>query len=80
MDSKRRATLPTALLAMVGIPADHRDLIARPAGQGRIILEDPAATMSDPLQRIAVGKRAVVVTESFENSLAADRANDASLR
>lgn len=78
LDAKRRPTLPTALLRAAQIDPTH-ELIARPDGEGRIVLEDPEALLRAFQSAVLAGKAERGVTGSLADDLLAERAADRSL-
>jgi bifunctional DNA-binding transcriptional regulator/antitoxin component of YhaV-PrlF toxin-antitoxin module len=77
MDSKRRPTLPAALLEEAGIdPAS--ELIAHADGKGRIILDDPQAMLAAFQTAVLQGMAETGFTGSAVDDLLADRATDPS--
>lgn len=81
LDSRRRPTLPAALLDEAGIDDDEgTELIGRVEGPGRVVLEDPFALLR--------GVQATIAAEMAENrddadpamELILERRLDASLR
>jgi hypothetical protein len=57
LDERRRPTLPPALLAAAGIASDAHDLVARVAGPGRVVLEDPQAMLASLQDDFAAARR-----------------------
>jgi bifunctional DNA-binding transcriptional regulator/antitoxin component of YhaV-PrlF toxin-antitoxin module len=76
VDTKRRLTLPAALLAEAGIDATH-ELAARADGHGRIILEDPLKVLAAFQNSVAHGMRELGGSGSLVEDLLADRVADA---
>jgi hypothetical protein len=77
VDSKRRPTLPAALLAEAKIDASH-DLVAHADGLGRIVLEDPLAVLAVFQDDVLAGKAEQGNDTSLVADLLADRAADSS--
>jgi len=77
VDTKRRPTLPSALLAEAGIDATH-ELVAHVDGRGRIVLEDPLVVLAAFQDSVARGMREAGQSGSLVEELLADRAADAS--
>jgi hypothetical protein len=80
LDSRRRPTLPTALLDEAGIDDDGTELIARVEGPGRIILEDPLSLLREVQATIAAEMAASHDTTDLAMELIAERRLDTSLR
>ena len=79
LDTKRRPTLPARLLEDAGL-VGVEELVARADGRGRIVLEDPAAMLSELQDRLAaVLEGSGQDAQSIIDSLVADRAGDTSL-
>jgi hypothetical protein len=64
LDSRRRPTLPTALLDEAGIDGEGVELIARADGPGRIVLENPLSLLREV--------QAAIAAEMVENNDTAD--------
>lgn len=77
LDSKRRPTLPVALLEEARIDPSH-ELIARADGEGRIVLEDPSALLAAFQRKVLEGKADQGVAGSLADELMEDRAIDLS--
>ena len=85
LDSKRRATLPPALLEEAGL-LSGTDLVARVDGPGRIVLESPdmmLARLRDQIRRGKAERDAARdddehVPDSLADDLLADRRRDES--
>lgn len=80
LDHRRRPTLPIALLEEAGISAGGYELIARVEGPGRVVLEDPRASLAALQEDLAAKKRSRNITGSLVDRLLEDRQNDMSLR
>lgn len=80
LDSRRRPTLPTALLAAAGIDDAGAELIARVEGPGRVVLEDPLALLREVQATIAAEMAERHDTCDLAMELIAQRQLDASLR
>lgn len=79
MDSKRRPTLPAALLKEAGL-ADARELLAAVEGPGRIVLQDPDVALVDFQNQVAAGVRESGFETELDSDLLADRSADQTLR
>lgn len=80
LDSRRRPTLPTALLEEAGILASSQELVARVDGPGRVVLEDPTALLGELQRSAAARKRERHIQGSLVDRLLEDRRNDKSLK
>ena len=79
LDSKRRPTLPAALLDEAGL-AGATDLVARADGPGRIVLEDPTSMLRSLQQRLTDALRESPTSPSMAvDSLFATRDADTSM-
>lgn len=79
MDSKRRPTLPAALLKEAGL-ADARELLVVVEGPGRIVLQDPDVALADFQNQVAAGVRESGFEAELDSDLLADRSADQTLR
>ncbi len=77
LDGKRRPTLPASLLEDAGIDPAH-ELIARPDGHGRVVLEDPLVMLAAFQDAVAAGKRSLGASGSLVDELLTERAADPS--
>ncbi len=80
LDSRRRPTLPVALLEEAEIDGEGTDLIARVEGPGRVVLEDPTALLHDLQERVAQGMARRGDTRDLALELIDERQRDESLR
>ncbi len=83
LDAKRRPTLPMALLAQVHIqPGD--DLVAVPAGEGAILLQNRSAALARTRESVRAGFKSPVAegaVDRFQQDRRADlERNDASFK
>jgi len=80
LDSRRRPTLPTALLDEAGIDDEGVELVARAEGPGRIVLENPLSLLREVQAAIAAEMVENGDTTDLAMELVAERQFDASLR
>ena len=80
LDSRRRPTLPTALLDEAGIDDEGVELIARADGPGRIVLENPLTLLREVQAAIAAEMVDNQDTADLAMELIAQRQLDANLR
>ncbi len=80
LDSRRRPTLPAALLDEAGIDDAGAELIARVDGPGRVVLEDPLALLREVQAAIAAEMTLSHDTRDLAMELIAERQHDASLQ
>ncbi len=80
LDSRRRPTLPTALLDEAGIDDKSVELVARVEGPGRIVLENPLSLLREVQAAIAAEMVENRDTADLAMELIAERQIDASLR
>ena len=80
LDSRRRPTLPTALLDEAGIDGEGVELIARAEGPGRIVLENPLSLLREVQAAIAAEMEDNHDTVDLAMELIAERKFDASLQ
>jgi len=80
LDSRRRPTLPTALLDEAGIEDEGVELIARAEGLGRIVLEDPLSLLREVQATIAAEMVESHDITDMAMDLIAERQLDTSLR
>lgn len=78
LDSKRRPTLPVALLRQAGLEHSH-ELVAHVDGPGRLVLEDPDAALVAFQDEIAAARVATGFEDALDQDLLYDRASDGSL-
>ncbi|PWJ54916.1 hypothetical protein SAMN06264364_105125 [Quadrisphaera granulorum] len=85
LDSRRRPTIPAALLDAAGVEAGE-GMVARVEGPGRIVLESTGSVLSKLQRAVTEGMAAVAATEGRDpaaavtttalEEVAADRAAD----
>lgn len=80
LDSRRRPTLPAALLDEAGIDDGGVELVARAEGPGRIVLENPLSLLREVQAAIAAEMVENRDTADLAMELIAERQLDASLR
>ena len=78
--SRRRPTLPSALLEEAGIMAGSQELGARVDGPGRVVLEDPTALLGALQKSVAANKSERRLQGSLVDRLLEDRRDDKSLK
>ena len=80
LDSRRRPTLPAALLEEADIDIENADLIARVDGRGRVVLEDSMTLLREVQEAMAAEMAARHDTRDLAMELIEERQLDASLR
>ena len=80
LDSRRRPTLPSALLDEAGIDDEGVELIARAEGPGRIVLENPLLLLREVQAAIAVEMVDNSDTTDLAMELIAERQLETGLR